>query len=331
LINFFLVCLAYKIKSVKSIYQTNFKFPNQTNYYKGKVRDVYTLDDNILVMIASDRISAFDVVLPKAIPFKGQVLNQVALKSLNDTEDIVSNWVIHSPHPNVTIGRKCEPFKIEMVIRGFLAGHAARVYASGERMICGVRMPDGLIENDKLPNPIITPTTKAIEGHDEDISKDDIIRQGLVISRDYEKLESITQSLFKRGSEIASSRGLLLVDTKYEFGKIDDEIILMDEIHTPDSSRYYYSDGYEELQRQAKPQRQLSKEFVRKWLIENNFMGKENQTIPDMPDTFVNTITDRYIELYEKMMGEKFIRDEASIDLEVIERKINGALNSIYK
>lgn len=284
-----------------------YHFQNQTNYYSGKVRDVYTINNNILVMVASNRISAFDVILPKPIPYKGQVLNQIAAYMLKATSDICPNWLISSPAPNVSIGKKCEPFKVEMVIRGNLTGHAWRTYSSGKRLLCGVTMPEALRENDYFPEPIITPTTKASEGHDEDISREEIIKQGIVHEADYVKMEAYTRALFERGKQIASSRGLILVDTKYEFGKIGDEIYLMDEIHTPDSSRYFYADGFEERQLKGEKQKQLSKEFVREWLIANNFMGKEGQTVPEMTDEWISTISSRYIELYEKVIGEKFV------------------------
>ncbi|MFN3801303.1 phosphoribosylaminoimidazolesuccinocarboxamide synthase [Belliella pelovolcani] len=290
-----------------AIKETNFNFPGQVGFYKGKVRDVYMFDKTIAV-VATDRISAFDVVLPKPIPFKGQVLNQIAAKFLKATADIVPNWVTANPDPNVTIGKKCEPFKVEMVIRGYLAGHAAREYAAGMRIICGVPLPDGLRENDKLPQPIITPTTKADEGHDEDISREDILRKGIVSEADYLVLEKYTHALFERGSQMAAEKGLILVDTKYEFGKYEGEIYLIDEIHTPDSSRYFYAEGYEANQKAGLPQKQLSKEFVRQWLISHGFQGKEGQEVPDMPFSFVEEISDRYIELYEKITGEKFIK-----------------------
>ena len=280
--------------------------PNQTNYYKGKVRDVYTINDDVLVMIASDRISAFDVILPSMIPYKGQVLTQIAAKMLEATADICQNWLLSCPAPNVSIGKKANPFKVEMVIRGNLTGHAWRVYSSGERMLCGVKMPEGLKENDFFPAPIITPSTKADAGHDEDIAREEIISQNIVSENDYNKLEEITRRLFERGKEIASSRGLILVDTKYEFGKIGEEIVLIDEIHTPDSSRYFYADGYEERQARGEKQKQLSKEFVREWLIANNFMGKEGQSVPAMSEDWINTISQRYIELFEKITGETF-------------------------
>lgn len=288
-----------------AIKETNFQFPGQIGFYKGKVRDVYIFEDKLAV-VASDRISAFDVVLPKAIPHKGQVLNQIAAKFLQATSDIVPNWVTSVPHPQVTIGKKCEPFKVEMVIRGYLAGHAAREYKAGKRMICGVPLPEGLRENDKLPNPIITPTTKASEGHDEDISKEDILAKGIVSPEDYAILEKYTYALYERGSQMAKDKGLILVDTKYEFGKFGNDILLIDEIHTPDSSRYFYADSYDALQEAGQPQRQLSKEFVRQWLIANGFQGKEGQAVPDMPDEFIEEISARYIELYEKITGDNF-------------------------
>lgn len=283
-----------------------FQFPFQTAFYKGKVRDVYTIQDRLLVMIASDRISAFDVILPAPIPYKGQVLNQIAAYMLKATADICPNWLLESPAPHVSIGKKCEPFKIEMVVRGNLTGHAWRTYNSGKRSLCGVALPDGLSENDYFPTPIITPSTKASEGHDEDISKEEIIANGLASAEDWAVLEKYTLALFERGKQIAAKRGLILVDTKYEFGKIGDTIYLMDEIHTPDSSRYFYADGFEERQAQGEKQQQLSKEFVREWLIANNFMGKEGQTVPEMTTDWINTISERYIELYEKVIGEKF-------------------------
>ena len=297
-----------------TIIKTDFNFKNQISVYKGKVRDVYKLKNNLLVMVASDRLSAFDVVMPKGIPFKGQILNQIATKMMRDTEDIVPNWLISTPDPNIAIGHSCEPFKVEMVIRGYLSGHAAREYKTGKRLICGVEMPDGMIENDKFPNPIITPATKAEFGeHDEDISKEDIISKAIVSKLDYEILEDYTFKLFERGTKIAKERGLILVDTKYEFGKtVNGEIVLIDEIHTPDSSRYFYEDGYESRQQKAEPQKQLSKEFVRQWLIKNNFQGLENQTVPIMSDDYVNLVSDRYIELYENITAEKFIKSDTS-------------------
>lgn len=282
-------------------------FSNQTSFYSGKVRDVYTIGNRWLVMIASNRISAFDVILPRPIPYKGQVLNQIAAYMLNATKDICPNWLVDVPAPNVSIGKKCIPYKIEMVVRGNLTGHAWRTYSSGKKDLCGINMPEGMKENDFFPSPIITPSTKAEQGHDEDISKEEIIDRGLANENDWKILESYTLKLFARGKEIAAKRGLILVDTKYEFGKIDDEIYLMDEIHTPDSSRYFYADGFEERQKKGERQKQLSKEFVREWLIANNFMGKTGQTVPEMSDEWVNTISQRYIELYEKVIGEKFI------------------------
>jgi phosphoribosylaminoimidazole-succinocarboxamide synthase len=289
---------------------THFNFPEQTSFYKGKVRDVYSIGNDLLVMVASDRISAFDVVLPRAIPFKGQVLNQIAAHMLEATADVVPNWRLASPDPNITIGYRCEPFKVEMVIRGYLTGHAWRTYKSGLRELCGVRLPEGLKEHDRLPEPIITPTTKASEGHDEDISREQIIAQGIVSESDYIQLESYTRMLFARGTEIAAKQGLILVDTKYEFGKRGDEILLMDEIHTPDSSRYFYADGYAERQASGEQQRQLSKEFVREWLIANDFMGKDGQIVPEMTDEWIGQISARYIELYEQVTGKKFERQD---------------------
>jgi len=289
-----------------------FPFPQQTNFYSGKVRDVYTIADTWLVMIASNRISAFDVILPKPIPYKGQVLNQIAAYMLGATKDICPNWLLSSPTGNSSIGKKCEPFKVEMVIRGNLTGHAWRTYSSGNRMLCGVTMPDGMKENDFFPTPIITPTTKASAGHDEDISKEDIIKQNIVSAGDYAVIENYTRQLFEKGKALAAKQGLILVDTKYEFGKIGDTIYLMDEIHTPDSSRYFYADGYEERQAKGERQKQLSKEFVREWLIQNNFMGKEGQTVPDMNEEWITTISNRYIELYEKVIGKKFVPETLS-------------------
>jgi len=314
---------------MSAIKETNFKFPGQTSFYKGKVRDVYTISDKFLVMVVSDRISAFDVILPEPIPYKGQVLNQIAAKFLNATQDIVSNWVIDVPDPSVTIGKICEPFKVEMVIRGYLAGHAWREYSAGRRQVCGVSLPEGLKENDKLPEPIITPTTKASVGHDEDISREEILSRGIVSEQDYTKLEEYTRQLYMRGSEIAAERGLILVDTKYEFGKADGKIYLIDEIHTPDSSRYFYKEGYEELQAKGEPQRQLSKEFVRKWLIENGFQGKDGQNVPEMTPELVNSISDRYIELYEHITGDKFHKGEASQVLNRVETNVLESLNRL--
>src|ERR1700755_3050045 len=288
------------------------QFPHQTNFYRGKVRDVYTINDKWLVMIASDRISAFDVILPRPIPFKGQVLNQIAAYMLKATRDVCPNWLSDTPAPNVAIGRKCEPFRVEMVVRGNLTGHAWRTYQSGKRELCGVALPEGMKENDYFPSPIITPSTKAEVGHDEDISREEIIRRGIVNEADYAVLEQYTLALFARGRELAAKRGLILVDTKYEFGKIGDTIYLMDEIHTPDSSRYFYADGFEERQQKGERQQQLSKEFVREWLIANNFMGKEGQTVPEMSDEWVKTISGRYIELYEKVIGQPFVPEKLS-------------------
>jgi phosphoribosylaminoimidazole-succinocarboxamide synthase len=288
------------------------KFKQQTGFYSGKVRDVYSISNNYLVMIASNRISAFDVILPRPIPYKGQVLNQIAAYMLNASKDICPNWLLTVPAPNVSIGKKCDPFKIEMVVRGNLTGHAWRTYSAGKRILCGIEMPEGLKENDYFPTPIITPSTKASEGHDEDISAAEIIEKELATEAEWKTLCNYALQLFARGKEIAARQGLILVDTKYEFGKIGDEIILMDEIHTPDSSRYFYANGFEERQQKNERQKQLSKEFVREWLIENNFMGKEGQTVPQMSDEWVQTISNRYIELYEKIIGEKFVPVELS-------------------
>lgn len=304
-----------------AIKETQFQFPDQVGFYKGKVRDVYIFEKE-LVVVASDRISAFDVVLPRPIPFKGQVLNQIAAGFLKATSDLVPNWVTSTPDPNVTIGKRCEPFKVEMVIRGYMSGHAAREYKAGKRMICGVPMPDGMRENDPFPEPIITPTTKASEGHDEDISREDILAKGIVSEEDYLILENYTRALFKKGQEMAQEKGLILVDTKYEFGKFGDQILLIDEIHTPDSSRYFYAEGYEENQAKGLPQKQLSKEFVRQWLIANGFQGKDGQTVPEMTDEIVESISERYIELYENIMGEKFVKG----DIQNLESRIEGAI-----
>ncbi len=312
---------------IEGIKETNFQFPNQQDFYRGKVRDIYYFSD-LLVMVASDRISAFDVVLPRAIPFKGQVLNQIASKFLKATSDIVPNWITASPDPTVSVGLKCEPYQVEMVIRGYLAGHAWREYRDGKRVLCGVALPDGLKENDKLPTPIITPTTKAKEGHDEDISREEILAQGIVDQVEYEQLETYTQALFARGTAMAAAQGLILVDTKYEFGKLDDEIILIDEIHTPDSSRYFYQEGYNDRQKAGEKQKQLSKEFVRQWLIENGFQGKEGQVIPEMTDEVVNSISERYIELFEKVTGESFQKDGNQNVLERIENNITNYLQN---
>ncbi len=306
---------------MEAIKETNFSFAGQTGFYRGKVRDVYYFEDTI-ALVATDRISAFDVVLPRAIPYKGQVLNQIASLNLKATSDIVPNWVLSTPDPNVTIGYRCEPFKVEMVIRGYLAGHAWREYKAGKRTICGVTLPDGLKENDKLPEPIITPTTKAAEGHDEDISREEILAQGIVFKEDYIKLEHYTRALFARGTELAQQRGLILVDTKYEFGKYNGQVYLIDEIHTPDSSRYFYSEGYAKRQELGEPQKQLSKEFVRQWLIENGFQGKEGQTIPEMTDDVVNRISERYIELFEVFTGQNFIKEDYNNVLQRIEQQI---------
>ena len=306
-----------------------YKFPQQTGFYKGKVRDVYSIGSNLLVMIASDRISAFDVILPRTIPYKGQVLNQIATYMLAQTADICPNWLINCPAPNVSIGQKCEPFKIEMVVRGNLVGHAWRTYQSGKRTLCGVEMPDGLKENDFFPTPLITPSTKAAEGHDEDISKEEIIKGGLATSEEWAILEKYALALFERGKSIAAKRGLILADTKYEFGKLGNTIYLMDEIHTPDSSRYFYADNFEQRQATGERQKQLSKEFVREWLIANNFMGKEGQTVPTMSDEWINTISKRYIELYEKVIGEQFIPIDLT-ETETVEA-VNQALNKLLK
>lgn len=309
---------------MNTINETHFNFPKQKSVYKGKVREVYNIDDTLLVMIATDRLSAFDVVLPRQIPFKGQILNQIATKMMNDTATIVPNWLIANPDENVAIGHLCTPFKVEMVIRGYLSGHAAREYKAGKRMLCGVLMPENMKENDKFPNPIITPTTKADNGeHDEDISREDILAKEIVTEQDYLILEDYTRKLFAKGTELAKKRGLILVDTKYEFGKTKDgKIVLIDEIHTPDSSRYFYADGYEERQKQGKKQKQLSKEFVRQWLIENGFQGKEGQQIPEMTDEKINDISNRYIELYEQITGEKFIKANTNNILERIEKNV---------
>jgi len=315
---------------MNSIVKTDFKFTNQVSKYSGKVRDVYNINNELLVMVASDRLSAFDIVLPRGIPFKGQILNQIASKMLNATSHIIPNWLQSTPDPNVSIGSICEPFKIEMVIRGYLAGHAARLYNSGKRLICGIKMPDGMIENDKFPYPIITPTTKALDGsHDEDISKDDILKTNIVSKEDYLKLENYTLKLFEEGSKIAHNQGLILVDTKYEFGKNSKgEIILIDKIHTPDSSRYFYLDTYKKLQDLKSPQRQLSKEFVRQWLINNGFQGKKGQEIPKMNDDYINGVSERYIELYEKITGTPFVKADIFNISKRIERNVEAYLKS---
>ena len=297
-----------------TIINTNFNFPNQKSVYKGKVREVYNINENLLIMVATDRLSAFDVVMPKGIPYKGQILNQIATRMMKDTEDLVPNWLMATPDPNVAVGHLCEPFKVEMVIRGYLSGHAAREYKAGKRILCGVVMPDGMKENDQFPEPIITPATKAEMGdHDEDISREDILKRGIVSEEDYLVLEDYTRKLFKRGTEIAASRGLILVDTKYEFGKTKDgNIVLIDEIHTPDSSRYFYAEGYKERQDKGEVQKQLSKEFVRQWLISNNFQGLPGQSVPEMSDAYIETVSERYIELYENIMGEPFVKADVS-------------------
>ena len=313
-----------------TITTTNFNFPNQKSVYRGKVREVYNINDELLVMVATDRLSAFDVVLPKGIPYKGQILNQIATKFMELTQDIVPNWLIATPDPSVAVGHLCEPFKVEMVIRGYVSGHAAREYAAGRRQICGVTMAEGLKENDKFPEPIITPTTKADNGeHDADISREDILSKGIVTEEDYLVLEKYTRGLFQRGTEIAASRGLILVDTKYEFGKTKEGVIvLIDEIHTPDSSRYFYSEGYQERQDRGEEQKQLSKEFVRRWLIQNGFQGLEGQQIPNMTDEYIETVSDRYIELYENILGEKFVKADISNINERIENNVLAYLAS---
>ena len=311
---------------MKALVKTDFNFPGQQSVYHGKVRDVYNINDELLVMVASDRISAFDVILPKGIPFKGQVLNQIAAKFLDATADIVPNWKIATPDPMVTVGIKCEGFRVEMIIRGYLTGSAWREYEAGCRNLCGVALPDGMKENQKFPTPIITPTTKADAGHDENISKEEIISQGLVSKEDYELMEKYTYALFQRGTEMAAEKGLILVDTKYEFGKKDGKVYLIDEIHTPDSSRYFYAEGYEDKFAQGEPQRQLSKEFVRQWLIERNFMGKEGQVVPKMTDEYVESVSERYIELYEHIVGEKFNKANAEDVAARIEKNVTEFL-----
>lgn len=313
-----------------TLMSTDFNFPGQKSVYKGKVREVYTLQNDLLVMVATDRLSAFDVVMPKGIPYKGQILNQIATKMMKDTEDIVPNWLLATPDPNVAVGKACEPFKVEMVIRGYLSGHAAREYKAGKRMLCGVPMPEGMKENDKFPEPIITPATKAEKGdHDEDISREDILKRGIVSQADYEVLEKYTRALFQRGTEIAAKRGLILVDTKYEFGKTKEgEIVLIDEIHTPDSSRYFYTEGYEQRQANGEPQKQLSKEFVRQWLIANHFQGLEGQTVPEMDDAYIDSVSERYIELYESITGDTFVKADVSKIDERIEQNIFNYLNN---
>jgi len=308
-----------------TIIDTNFSFPGQKSVYKGKVREVYNINNNLLVMIATDRLSAFDVVMPKGIPYKGQILNQIATKFMSQTEDLVPNWLIATPDPNVAVGHLCEPFKVEMVIRGYMSGHAAREYKAGKRLLCGVELPESMKENDKFPEPIITPATKAEMGdHDEDISREGILSRGIVSEEDYLVLEDYTRKLFNRGTKIAASRGLILVDTKYEFGKTKEgKIVLIDEIHTPDSSRYFYADGYQERQDKGESQKQLSKEFVRQWLISNNFQGLKGQTVPFMSDEYIETVSERYIELYENIMGESFVKADVSNIQERIEANVN--------
>lgn len=314
---------------MKALTRTDFNFPGQKSVYHGKVRDVYNINDDLLVMVATDRISAFDVILPKGIPFKGQMLNQIAAKFLDATSDIVPNWKLATPDPMVTVGLKCEGFRVEMIIRGYLTGSAWREYKNGCRELCGVKLPDGMKENQKFPTPIITPTTKADAGHDENISKEEIIAQGLVSKEDYELLEKYTYALFERGSEMAANKGLILVDTKYEFGKKDGKVYLIDEIHTPDSSRYFYAEGYQEKFEKGEPQKQLSKEFVRQWLIDHNFMGKEGQQVPEMTDEYVNSVSERYMELYEGITGEKFQKADEHDDLAArIEKNVTDYLNN---
>lgn len=314
-----------------TLMDTDFHFPGQKSIYKGKVREVYTLENDILVMVATDRLSAFDVVMPKGIPYKGQILNQIATQMMQATEDIVPNWLMATPDPNVAVGKACVPFKVEMVIRGYLSGHAAREYKAGKRLLCGEPMSEGMKENDKFPQPIITPATKAQKGdHDEDISKEDILKRGIVSEADYEVLEKYTKALFQRGTEIAAKRGLILVDTKYEFGKTKEgEIVLIDEIHTPDSSRYFYAEGYEERQAKGEPQKQLSKEFVRQWLISNGFQGLEGQTVPEMSDDYIESVSERYIELYESITGENFLKADVSNIHERIGINVSNYLNSL--
>jgi phosphoribosylaminoimidazole-succinocarboxamide synthase len=316
---------------MNTITETHFQFPGQKSVYHGKVREVYNINDDLLVMIATDRLSAFDVVMPKGIPYKGQILNQIATRFMELTQDIVPNWLVATPDPNVAVGHLCEPFKVEMVIRGYLSGHAAREYAAGKRTLCGVNLPEGMKENDAFPEPIITPTTKAAKGtHDEDISREAILEQGIVSEEDYIQLEKYTRSLFQRGTEIAASRGLILVDTKYEFGKTKDgAIVLIDEIHTPDSSRYFYADGYAERQQRGEAQKQLSKEFVRQWLIANGFQGKEGQVIPDMSEDYIQTVSERYIELFENILGEPFVKADISDIQHRIEKNVLDYLKSV--
>jgi phosphoribosylaminoimidazole-succinocarboxamide synthase len=317
-----------KTTMATTLTHTDFNFPGQKSVYHGKVRDVYDINDDLMVMVATDRISAFDVILPKGIPYKGQVLNQIAAKFLDATADIVPNWKLATPDPMVTVGLKCEGFRVEMIIRGYLTGSAWRDYKSGVRELCGVKLPDGMKENEKFPEPIITPTTKAEAGHDENISREEIIAQGIVSKEDYEVMESYTRALFKRGSEMAAEKGLILVDTKYEFGKRDGKVYLIDEIHTPDSSRYFYAEGYEERFAKGEPQRQLSKEFVRQWLIEHDFMGKAGQVVPEMTDAYCESVSERYIELYEHITGETFVKASESNLAERIEKNVTNYLNS---
>ena len=329
--SFFYFCTTQQTtQQMNTITTTNFNFPGQKSVYRGKVREVYNINDDLLVMVATDRLSAFDVVLPKGIPYKGQILNQIATKFMELTSDIVPNWLIATPDPNVAVGHLCEPFKVEMVIRGYLSGHAAREYAAGRRILCGVEMPEGLKENDQFPTPIITPTTKADNGsHDEDISREAILANGIVTEADYLILEKYTRALYQRGTEIAASRGLILVDTKYEFGKTKDgQIVLIDEIHTPDSSRYFYAEGYQERQNNNEEQKQLSKEFVRRWLIENGFQGKEGQQIPNMTDEYIETVSERYIELFENIIGESFVKADITNIQERIEKNVLSYLEN---
>lgn len=314
---------------MNAIVRTDFNFPKQKDVYKGKVRDVYNINGEFLAMVVSDRISAFDVVLPEGVPFKGQMLNQIAAKFLDATQDIVQNWKIATPDPMATVGHMCEPFKVEMVIRGYLTGHAWREYKAGKRMLCGIPMPEGMKENEKFENPIITPTTKENEGHDEDISREDILSKGIVSEEDYVALEKYTLALFERGTEMANERGLILVDTKYEFGKKDGEIYLIDEIHTPDSSRYFYAEGYEERLSNGEAQKQLSKEFVREWLMENGFQGQDGETIPEMTPEIIKGITERYMELYEHITGDKFIKDESKDVVARIEKNLTECINNL--
>ncbi len=315
---------------METLVKTDFRFPGQTAEYHGKVRDVYTIDNDLLVMVATDRISAFDVILPKGIPFKGQVLNQIAAYFLQSTADLVPNWLLDTPDPMVSAGYRCEGFPVEMIIRGYLTGSAWREYAAGARELCGVKLPDGMRENERFPEPIITPTTKAAEGHDENISREEIIAQGLVSEADYAKMEEYTRALFRRGSEMTAEKGLILVDTKYEFGRRDGKVILIDEIHTPASSRYFYADGYEERFEKGEPQRQLSKEFVRQWLIENGFMGKEGQQVPEMTDEFCRQVSERYIELYEHITGRKFEPADASDLTARIEKNVLDCIDRLH-